>query len=232
MIRYRFRPAGQSPDGVPQLARGKHRNPRKGACFMEFASYLAGERWSDHPACTHPLLAAVARLVNDHTSDAARQRLVPLIPAVVGLTSDDPRVDVRITLRAATTALPVVAETRQRALAVAVLGAEALLDELDGRPAGTLSDRSRWALAQAPHAEQWARRLVRETGSSPALQRFRRHAAPATVRHAVVGIAQACVRDADTLLHDVLAGAIEDCGGRVTGAASPAADAPARALTA
>ncbi len=35
---------------------------------MELASYLAGERWSDHPACTHPLLAAVARDVNDYTS--------------------------------------------------------------------------------------------------------------------------------------------------------------------
>ena len=38
---------------------------------MEFASYLAGERWSDHPRCTHPLLSAVARLVNDNTSDTA-----------------------------------------------------------------------------------------------------------------------------------------------------------------
>ena len=43
------------PDLVPILSRGKHRNPRKGACFMEMASYLAGERWSDHPRCTHPL---------------------------------------------------------------------------------------------------------------------------------------------------------------------------------
>ncbi|MEJ7744096.1 MAG: hypothetical protein WKF73_17085 [Nocardioidaceae bacterium] len=42
------------PDVVPVLSRGKHRNPRKGACFMEFASFLAGERWSDHPRCTHP----------------------------------------------------------------------------------------------------------------------------------------------------------------------------------
>ena len=47
------------PDLVPILSRGKHRNPRKGACFMELASYLAGERWSDHPRCTHPLLASV-----------------------------------------------------------------------------------------------------------------------------------------------------------------------------
>ena len=40
------------PALLPVLSRGKHRNPRKGACFMEFASLLAGERWSDHPACT------------------------------------------------------------------------------------------------------------------------------------------------------------------------------------
>src|SRR4029077_9468441 len=58
------------PDLVPVLSRGKHRHPRQGACFMELASFVAGERWSDHPACTHPLLASLARLVNDATSDA------------------------------------------------------------------------------------------------------------------------------------------------------------------
>jgi hypothetical protein len=39
----------QLPALLPTLSRGKHRSPRKGACFMEFASLLAGERWSDHP---------------------------------------------------------------------------------------------------------------------------------------------------------------------------------------
>jgi hypothetical protein len=33
----------RSPDFVLVLSRGKHRHPRRGACFMEFASYLAGE---------------------------------------------------------------------------------------------------------------------------------------------------------------------------------------------
>ena len=60
------------PDGIPVLSRGRHRTPRRGACFMEFASYLAGERWSDHPACTHGTLAHLARMVNDLTSDAGR----------------------------------------------------------------------------------------------------------------------------------------------------------------
>ena len=73
------------PDMLPVLSRGKHRRPSKGGCFMELASFLAGERWSDHPGCTHPLLAALARHVNDLTSDAARPRLAPLIPSVIGL---------------------------------------------------------------------------------------------------------------------------------------------------
>jgi hypothetical protein len=96
----------QLPDLLPVLSRGKHRNPRKGACFMELASYLAGERWSDHPACTHPLLASVARLVNDHTSDQGRPSLAELIPSVIGLTGDDLHIDALITLRCATIALP------------------------------------------------------------------------------------------------------------------------------
>ena len=82
------------PEIVPILSRGKHRNSRKGACFMEMASYLAGERWSDHPKCTHPLLAMVARLVNDNTSDDHRSRLTELIPSVIGLTTTDRRADV------------------------------------------------------------------------------------------------------------------------------------------
>lgn len=211
MIPYRFRRPGQHPDLVPQLARGKHRSPRTGACFMEFASYLAGERWSDHPTCTHPLLAALARLVNDHVSEEGRQRLVGLIPAVVGLTGDDPRIDVHLALRAATAGLPVVAESRQRTLAVCVLAAEGVLDELDARPAGTLTDTSRRALAQVPHAAAWAQRFAPEGGARPTLKRFRRHAAPVAVRQGVVGLAEACVPDADERLYDLLAGAIDDC---------------------
>src|SRR5437867_3852850 len=106
------------PQLLPVLSAGKHRNPRKGACFMELASFLAGERWSDHPACTHPLLAALARHVNDATSDAGRQWLAELAPSVVGLTGQDLHIDARIALQCATMALPVVAAERQRGMAV------------------------------------------------------------------------------------------------------------------
>ena len=210
------------PELVPQLSRGKHRSARKGACFMELASYLAGERWSDHPPCTHPLLAALARLVNDHTSDAGRGGLAGLVPSVIGLTSDDLHVDAVVTLRAATTALPVVAAERQRVLAVSVLTTERILAELDGRRAGTLQEVSLQALEQVPDAERWARSFTCEIHTSR--RGFQRHAAPSTVRHAVVGIAQACVRDPDRALRDLLAGAIDDCAAWI---GRPADDGPA-----
>lgn len=196
------------PDSLPILSRGKHRNPRKGACFMELASYLAGERWSDHPACTHPLLAAVARCVNDYTSDNARPRLAVHIPSVIGLNSNDPHVDVHVALRCARKGLPVVAAERQRVLAVAVLTAERVLDDLDGRPSGSLEDASRRALEQAPHAAQWARRFGHGQRASSA--GFRRHAAPSVVSCAVEGIARACVPDPDQMLHDLFVEAIDE----------------------
>lgn len=80
-----------APDGLPQLSRGAHLSPEAGACFMEYVSLLAGEPWSDQPRCTHPVLAELARMVNDSTTQAGRTRLVPFIPAVIGLTSEDPR---------------------------------------------------------------------------------------------------------------------------------------------
>ena len=59
----------KAPDGMPQLSRGKHRSPKTGACFMEFASFLAGEPWSDSPQCTDPMLAHLA--VNEGGAVAA-----------------------------------------------------------------------------------------------------------------------------------------------------------------
>jgi hypothetical protein len=216
----------QPPALLPLLSRGKHRNPRRGACFMELASVLAGERWSDHPACTHPLLAAVARHVNDFTTDAGRPRLAGLIPSVIGLTGDDLRIDARIALRSATMALPVVAAERQRVMAVAVLACERVLAELDGRPVGDLQASSRSALARAPLAAAWAERFVAR-GGGPSARRFRRQAAPTIVRAAAEGIAEACVPDPDAMLRDLLVLAIGECAAPV-GRGAAAAQSPAR----
>src|SRR5688572_27308930 len=114
----------RTPDVVPVLSRGKHRNARKGACFMELASYLAGEKWSDHPSCTHPLLAALARDVNDHVSDRARTWLAPLVPDVIALNGPEPRAHAWIARDVALTALPIVASERQGVAAVGLLRCE------------------------------------------------------------------------------------------------------------
>ncbi|MFD1535552.1 hypothetical protein [Nonomuraea guangzhouensis] len=207
-------------DHMPVLSRGRHRNPKRGACFMELASYLAGERWSDHPACTHPLLAALARLVNDNTSDANRGRLVGLVPSIIDLATDDLRVDARIALRCATTALPVSAAERQLALAVSVLAAEEMLARLDGSPPDrftsiALSEESQLAMAQVPHAAEQARRFSRAARITE--KGFRRYAAPNAVQLSVVGIVQACITDPDTLLRNLLTGAIADCTALIRG---------------
>jgi hypothetical protein len=191
------------------LTRGKHRSPRKGACFMEFASYLAGERWSDHPRCTHPLLAAVARLVNDNTSDPARQRLAGLIPSVIGLTSDDPRWNAVIARRAAVTALPRVSYEHQRALAVGVLTCERVLAELDGRPASSQSAIAQATLSAVPSAERWARQYCGERTVPTA--RFHRRSAPSIILLSVGGIAEGCGPERDDVLHELLSATIADC---------------------
>ena len=73
-----------TPEFMPILSAGKHSDPKQGACVMEYASFLAGEEWTDQPACTHPVLAAAARRVNDRLGDDARQGLLPLLPRLMG----------------------------------------------------------------------------------------------------------------------------------------------------
>src|SRR4051794_27011254 len=116
----------QVPDGLPVLARGKHRSPRSGACFMEMASVLAGERWTDEPRCTHPLLAGLARLVNDSTSDERRGELVELIPSVVGVQGGGLGWEVSVVAAVAVEAILDVPEELQRPLAGGLIRCEEL----------------------------------------------------------------------------------------------------------
>jgi len=196
------------PDVVPVLSRGKHRNPRKGACFMEFASFLAGERWSDHPRCTHALLAELARQVNDNLTDEGRHRIVSLLPDVVGLTSDDPRLDVVIVLRAAELAIPAAPFERQRPLAVALLRCEQeFTKSADAESAGHLA-RCSAALRTAPHATEWAVRFSDRPGVGKR-QTFDR-TAPYIVYLAVASIVQFGV-SVDDRLCQLLELVIADC---------------------
>jgi len=67
-----------------RLSRGGHRSPQDGACVMELASMLAGERFTDHPRTACPVIAGVLRLCNDLIDDEGRQELIPYASAVVG----------------------------------------------------------------------------------------------------------------------------------------------------
>lgn len=208
-----------APDSMPILSRGRHRTPRRGACFMELASYLAGERWSDHPPCTHPLLADLARRVNDLSSDAGRRALAPLIPSVIGRLGGGPEVDARIAWRCATTALPVVSAERQQLLALAVLTSAELLDD------PRLEAATAEALAHVPETARRARLAIDRTAAHRSLAAFSRYGAPVAVRTAALGLAEACAPDVDGLLRGLLIVGIAECGGARTPAA-PTTAAP------
>jgi hypothetical protein len=68
---------------VAVLRRGPHVHPRRGGCLAELASTLPGGPWTDHPATVDPVLACLARGVNDRSGEAGRQRLVWLAPWLV-----------------------------------------------------------------------------------------------------------------------------------------------------
>ncbi len=94
------------PDTI-HIARGCHDpgDPTTGhrACTMEWVAWLAGEPWGDGPTCTHPVIAAAVRTVNDRLTEGPRQQLAKLIPALVGTADDreDPLARQRLSARLA-----------------------------------------------------------------------------------------------------------------------------------
>jgi hypothetical protein len=196
-----------APDGVPILSPGRHRSPRRGACFMEFASFLAGERWSDHPSCTHPLLSQLARRVNDLISDEGRQQLVPLIPLVVGRRGDD---RTWLTLPVAVAAAPIldVPEPTQRVLAAGLLSACRVCSEL-GPDFAETERQARAGLDLVPGAVAWVERLGVAARISPKI--FANRCAPTMIRCAVDGIDATGDADRDERLRALLETAITAC---------------------
>jgi hypothetical protein len=65
------------------LLTGKH-VPDGEMCLLEAVSYVAGERWSDHPRCVSKVIGAFGRAWNDQLDDATRQRLREYIPRMIG----------------------------------------------------------------------------------------------------------------------------------------------------
>ena len=74
-----------------RFGRGYHRadvpTGNRDLCIMEAVAYVAGEPWSDAPACASPTVAAFLRSWNDTLSDVDRDRLLPAdvwVPRLVG----------------------------------------------------------------------------------------------------------------------------------------------------
>jgi hypothetical protein len=198
-----------APDIVPVLSRGRHRSPRSGACFMEFASFLAGERWSDKPACTDAALAHLARGVNDLVSDGARSRLTPLIPSVIGVLDPHDRLRVVVAAHAGAAALPIASETRQRTIAVGLQHLLGLITTTDAELAFSLGHRIRSSLTLAPSADAWARAF--RAGVGPRATTDLGAITRTITSVSLVGIADACVSDADAVLIALLEHTIADC---------------------
>jgi hypothetical protein len=72
-----------------RLSRGKHSSPQHGACAVELASMLAGERFSDRPSSVSPAIASFMRGYNDLLEDDRRQDLLPYAASVVGTAGSD-----------------------------------------------------------------------------------------------------------------------------------------------
>jgi hypothetical protein len=187
---------------APVLSRGRHHWPSRRVCLMEYTAELAGGPRSDSPECTDPVLATVARAVNDYSSDAGRQRLVALAPALAASRrADDTRYD--IARRCVLTALPYAVGTRRFVLTAAVLG-------VDRADAGALTLDSEWALLN--DAESVAAATDLSDGSRIGRREHARRGMPLAIEAAVAVIAKEAP-DADEVLYRLLVQCLDDRNG-------------------
>ncbi|QHT57271.1 hypothetical protein GXP71_15100 [Cellulomonas sp. H30R-01] len=215
------------PDALPVLSAGRHRNPRDGGCAMEWASLLAGERWSDHPACTDPLLAHLTRSVNDLVGDRAREALAHLVPTLVGLRGDDATWALEVASVSVRHAVRQARPVDRRDLVVAVLTLDHLLAASDARPPTRRRPATTALLATVPPGDAaWAERFTRAMGAPRRVRGLTRRVVEVSV--ATVAAAP----DADDALVAMLSDAVGTCQGlaRRPGrdAAAPEPAAPAR----
>lgn len=169
---------GQAPDRLPMLDRGQHTGHARGACVMEYVSVLAGEVFSDHPRCTDPALAHLARVVNDCIDDNnVRARLALLAPDMIGTRNRDPRVVATLTLVCLRATARAAEQTHGPELGQHIKRASARLTRISGHHRTWVSTwlheltldglRSRWAMYTA------VRLAWKQAGRLPASARDR-----------------------------------------------------------
>lgn len=123
------------PEGLPSIERGGHTPGEGKACIMEYVSLIAGEQWSDSPACTHPWLAQMARSLNDNMLDRERHLLIPLVGPLMGTGVARQRVGFDRPDRAHS----ILAIWHERALRLAEVGGVARRDS-EAHAAGALAE--------------------------------------------------------------------------------------------
>jgi hypothetical protein len=186
---------------------------------MEWASLLAGEQWSDHPRCTHPLLAHLARMVNDAVGDPARQRLVPLVPDVIGLTGPGARWDLEIAHLAAASAAVVAGPQAAQALMAGLLTTDRALALLDGRTPGNQRPSTRRVVAELPDEAGWAEAFTAGLG----LPRTGARDLARAVLDRSVAVLAVAAGDRDERLVDLLVATVATCRALRGPLAEPAA---------
>lgn len=70
--------------GLVKVDHGAHDGREEGMCVMEAVAYIAGEPHSDHPACVSDTITEVMIEANDNLDDIARQRLLEVVPEIIG----------------------------------------------------------------------------------------------------------------------------------------------------
>ena len=170
------------PDGIPVLSRGRHRTPRRGACFMELASVLAGERWSDHPSALIPC----SRIWQDWstttpaTTGASSWR--HSIPSVVGRRGNDRTwltVAVAVAAQPSSTS-PKHAARAGRAACFKPSSCARTPGPIWPPPGGRRSSHSRWFLAPLPGSSDSGYEAGSTRTPSPSAARRRWSGAPST----------------------------------------------------
>ena len=80
-----------------ELVSGSIGDPGGGRmCLMSLVAFLAGEPHSDAPGCASPVVQAFAVAVNDRMPRAARQRLKPFAPRIIGTADGSDRLGAAI----------------------------------------------------------------------------------------------------------------------------------------
>ena len=99
-------------NAVPFIRSGVGASPADGGCILQVVSWIHNEGWTDDPPCVHPVIRRLAIAANDKLPDGERQKLLDLIPRMMGTASDDRVLSVRLAIVCAKAVLPIYEERK------------------------------------------------------------------------------------------------------------------------